>query len=77
MWVSGCGYACEICAYRKNGKCLGCSPDNKQASLCILYSCFESKGYDTCLQCDKRLECGRYSLALKQCPVRRSLVGYW
>ncbi|HUV25240.1 MAG TPA: DUF3795 domain-containing protein [Methanomassiliicoccales archaeon] len=77
MWISGCGYACSECVLREYNKCEGCSPENKLTSLCPIYKCIESKGYDTCLRCLQRMKCRTYSRALKQCPIRRSICSNW
>ena len=74
--ISKCGYACHECAYGKSAKCGMCTDANRLAKSCGIFGCQVLKGrhYQTCLDCDKRINCGLYKDSLRHCPLRIALL---
>jgi len=75
--VSKCGYACYACSYGKAQKCLMCTEHNGLTKGCGIFGCQVLRGrrYETCLECDKRLNCPLYKDSLRHCPLRIELLG--
>ncbi|MBN1133347.1 MAG: hypothetical protein JXA38_00145 [Methanosarcinaceae archaeon] len=74
--ISGCGFACDECILLKENICSGCSPDIELARECEIMMCLEENQLDNCLHCRPRLSCEKYTRALKNCPLRVSIVGH-
>lgn len=59
--IAACGLYCGACRKFLEGKCSGCT-NNEKASWCKIRRCCIGNGYHTCAECEREVkECKTYS----------------
>ena len=64
--IAACGLYCGACRKFMSGRCPGCK-DNEKASWCKIRQCCNTKGYNTCAECERDIiKCTTYSNLLSK-----------
>ena len=86
---SRCGYLCEPCEFKANGKCRGCLEMKEPfwGEPCAVKTCCEQSGHLFCGECEFFPDCnllqahafdkdyGDWGKVIEQCKIWQALLG--